>query len=179
MTTTLAAPMTSAPVAVVVPPAPVGQPTVFNLPAGAVLHAPQAAPAAAEAALKSLRGFKAAKRRVVWCNSAELVRTANQCAVDWGRKLVEIGGADLAVVCGAGADELALAARDAGMALGHVVVCRDDATARNVLGDSVAAGDVVLALGVSGDSCQRLVERLESKFTPKKKSAKAQLTQKC
>jgi len=148
-------------------PAPLGagpQPTAIKLPAGMVLHTPQSTPLAAETALKSLRGQRAARRRVVWCQAAELARTANQYAVEWGRKFVELGGAELVVVCGAGAREMAVAARDAGLSLGHVVVCSDDATARNVLGDSIEAGDAVLALGVSSESCQRLVERLESKF---------------
>lgn len=151
--------------AFVVPPAASGpQPTVIKLPAGAILHAPHSAPTAADAALKSLRGYRSAKRRIVWCNAAELTRAANQYAVEWGRKFVEQGAAEMVVVSGVGAREMAVAARDAGLSLGHVVVCHDDATARNVLGDSVAAGDVVLALGVSSESCQRLAERLESKF---------------
>lgn len=168
MMTTVDTSMFSPVTAFVVPPAVAGpQPAVIKLPSGAILHAPQSAPTVAEAALKSLRGFKTARRRIVWCNSTELVRTANQYAVDWGRKFVELGGADMAVVCGVGAREMAVAARDAGLSLGRVVVCTDDATARNVLGDSVAAGDVVLALGVSADSCQRLAERLECKFEKK------------
>ena len=56
----------------------------------------------------------------------------------------------MVVVCGTGGRDVAVGARDAGLALGRVVVCRDDATARNVLGDSIAAGDAVLALGIGG-----------------------------
>ena len=35
----------------------------------------------------------------------------------------------MVVVCGVGGRELAIAARDAGLPLSRVVVCRDDATA--------------------------------------------------
>ena len=45
------------------------------------------------------------------------------------------------------------------------VVCRDEVTARNVLGDSIVAGDAVLALGIALDGCQRLADRLESRFS--------------
>ena len=64
--------------------------------------------------------------------------------------------------CGNGGRDLAVGARDAGLPLGRVVVCRDEATARNVLGDSIHAGDTVLALGVNMEACQRLADRLES-----------------
>jgi len=78
--------------------------------------------------------------------------------------LVEQGGAELVVVCGTGGRDLAVGARDAGLPLGRVVVCRDEATARNVLGDSIAAEDAVLVLGIATDGCQRLADRLESRF---------------
>jgi hypothetical protein len=70
----------------------------------------------------------------------------------------------MAVVEGEGARELAHALRDSGLSLSRVIVCRDEATARNVLCDSLAPGDVVLALGVDADNCQRLSERLEWRF---------------
>ena len=73
----------------------------------------------------------------------------------------------MVIMCGHGGRDAALGARDAGLPLGRVVVCRDDATARNVLGDSVIAGDAVLALGINVDGAQRLADRLESKFSRK------------
>jgi hypothetical protein len=139
-------------------------PTLMALPGATLLHAPRITPAAAEAALKSLRGFRATARRVVWCNPTELSAMPDVDLRVWGRRLVEEGGAELVVVHGTGARDLAVAARDAGLSLSRVVVCRDDATARNVLCDSIAAGDAVLALGVAGESCQRFAERLESRF---------------
>jgi hypothetical protein len=144
-------------------PPPSLSPAVIKAPGVTILHAPHAAGASADAALLSLRGLKGARRRVVWCNSTQMVRTPVESR-SWGQKLVDQGGANMVVVCGAGAREIAVAARDAGLPIGRVVVCRDDATARNVLGDSIAPGDALLALSVDADSCQHLAERLECKF---------------
>jgi hypothetical protein len=134
------------------------------MPGADVLHTPQCTPAAVETALKSLRAFRTAGRRIAWCNATELANTRNVDLRAWGRKLVELGGADMAVLCGLGGRDLATAARDAGLPLTRVVVCRDDATARNVLCDSIAPGDAVLALGVTAESCRSFTERLESRF---------------
>ena len=48
----------------------------------------------------------------------------------------------------------------------HLVpgVCSDDPTARNLLNDSLVPGDTVLALGISNTSCDKLAERLASRF---------------
>ena len=129
-----------------------------------MLHAPSCTPAVADAALKSLRGFRTAGRRIAWCNPSELAKTPNVDLRAWGRKFVEQGGAQMLVVYGAGARDLALAARDAGLAIGRVIVCTDDVTARNVLGDSINPGDAVLALGITAESCYKLAERLESRY---------------
>jgi hypothetical protein len=139
-------------------------PVTIRVPGATLLHAPQATAAAIEVALKSLRGLGTEGRRVVWCNPAELARTPMADVRAWGRRLVEQGGAEMVVVFGSGGRDMALGARDARLPLGRVVVCRDEATARNVLGDSIAADDVVLALGVGSDGCQRLADRLESRF---------------
>jgi hypothetical protein len=147
------------------------QPATIRVPGVTLLHTPHATAAAAEAALKSLRGFGTEGRRVAWCNPAELARTPATDVRSWGRRLVEMGGAELVVVFGSGGRDMAVGARDAGLPLGRVVVCRDEATARNVLGDSIAAEDVVLALGVGSDGCQRLADRLESRFARMLQSA--------
>jgi hypothetical protein len=139
-------------------------PTAMHVSGVTILVAPQATAAAAATALKSLRGFRTDGRRIAWCNLSELARTPGVDLNDWGRRLVDEGGAEMVVVCGTGGRDAAAAARDAGLALGRVVVCRDEATARNVLGDSIVSGDTVLALGIGADSCQRLADRLESKF---------------
>jgi hypothetical protein len=152
-------------------PSATSPPATIRVPGITLLHAPQATAAAAEASLKSLRGFGNEGRRVAWCNPGELVRTPAADVRGWGRRLVEQGGAEMVVVFGTGGRDMALGARDAGLPLGRVVVCRDEATARNVLGDSVATDDVVLALGVSSDGCQRLADRLESRFARTLQSA--------
>jgi hypothetical protein len=146
-------------------------PTTIRIPGITLLHTPQATATAFETALKSLRGFRTEGRRVAWCIPAELTRTPAADVRGWGRRLVEQGGAEMVVVFGAGGRDMALGARDAGLPLGRVVVCRDEATARNVLGDSIAADDVVLALGVGSDGCQRLADRLESRFARNLQSA--------
>jgi hypothetical protein len=146
---------------------PAAGPTALRVPGATLLVAPQVTAAGAEAALKSLRGFRTAGRRVAWCNLGELARAAGFDLRAWGKRLVDEGGAQLVVMCGDGGRDAAVGARDAGLALGRVVVCRDDATARNVLGDSIAAGDAVLVLGIGLEGAQRLADRLESKFSRK------------
>lgn len=142
-----------------------GEPTAIRVPGATLLVAPQATVAAAEAGLKTLRGFRTAGRRAAWCQASDLARTGTFDLRAWGRRLVAEGGAQLVVVCGNGARDVALGARDAGLALGRVVVCRDEATARNVLSDSLAMGDAVLTLGIGSEGCQRLVDRLETRFS--------------
>jgi hypothetical protein len=129
-----------------------------------ILHAPSCTPAVAEAALKSLRGFRTTGRRIAWCNPSELSRSASVNWHAWGQKFVELGNAQMLVALGAGSRDLALALRDAGLPIGRVIVCTDDVTARNVLGDSINPGDAVLALGVTAESCYKLAERLESRY---------------
>jgi len=129
-----------------------------------LLHLPQLSPASIDGALKSLRGFRAGGRRVAWLNLAEASRSPQAELRGWGEKLVAMGGAEMLVVSGPGGRDVAVAARDAGLPLSRVIVCRDDAIARNVLCDSLSPDDVVLAVGMPADSCHRLSERLESRF---------------
>ncbi len=145
-------------------PTPATTPTVLRVPGATLLVSSQANLAATEAGMKSLRGLRTSGRRVVWWNTSEMSRTAGVDLCQWGRRIVEEAGASLVVVCGVGGREVAVGARDAGLPLGRVVVCRDEATARNVLGDSIASGDTVLALGAGMEGCQRLCDRLESRF---------------
>ena len=124
---------------------------------------PQFTSATADAALKSLRGFRTTGRRVAWCDAS----AAQPGEIwSWGRKLVERGGAEMVVACGPGGRDLALAARDEGLAIGRVVVCRDEATARNVLCDSLAPGDCLLVLGIDVSHSRRLAERLQWRLEP-------------
>jgi hypothetical protein len=153
------------PATFVVGPAPMADPvSLINVSGATLMHAPNCTPATAETALKTLRNFRAVRRRVVWCNPTELSRTPRADLQAWGRKLVDLGHADMVVACGAGARDLAIAARDAGLSIGRVVVCTDEATARNVLTDSIVAGDTILALGTTSESCYKLAERIETRF---------------
>lgn len=145
--------------------APAAEPvSLINVSGATLMHAVNCTSVTAEAALKTLRDFRAVRRRIVWCNPTELTRTPNADLRVWGRKLVDLGHADMVIACGVGARELAIAARDAGLSIGRVVVCTDDATARNVLTDSIVAGDTILALGTTSESCYKLAERMETRF---------------
>jgi hypothetical protein len=149
---------------VVIPPRTTAEPIAHNVAGVALIHSAAAGVAAAEAALKALRQNKASGRRIAWINSTELSRTSPADLRGWGRKTVEQGKAEMTVFSGTGARELALAARDAGLPIGRVIVCTDDAVARNLLCDSIKRGDAVLALGISSDSAARLTDRIECRF---------------
>jgi hypothetical protein len=159
---------------VVGPPTAAPQPATFTVGRTSLIHVPVATSATAESALKTLRGFRTAGRRVIWCNSTDLSREAGADLRRWGRKFVEQGGGQLVVVHGAGGRDLAIAARDSGLAIGRVIVCTDENTARNVLGDSVMDGDALLALGIPAESCYKLAERLESRFEREERVASGQ-----
>jgi hypothetical protein len=146
------------------PIVPTTGPTAIRVPGATVLVAPQATPAAAETGLKSLRGFRTDGRRAVWCDLGGLASTPSFDVREFGRRLVEDGGAEMVIVSGQHGRDAALGARDAGLALGRVVVCRDEATARNVISDSTSSGDVILGLGIPMEGCQRLADRLESRL---------------
>lgn len=140
------------------------RPRLMPAPGASLLVAPHATPGEAEAALTALRDFRATGRRVIWCDASELAASPHVDLHAWGARFVEDGLADALVVSGHGARELAMAARDAGLPVGRVVVCSDDPTARNLLNDSLIPGDTVLALGIGSASCAKLAERLASRF---------------
>ncbi|MEM9658150.1 MAG: hypothetical protein AAF961_07295 [Planctomycetota bacterium] len=137
---------------------------VMHVPGATLLLVESALPEPATSALKSLRGFRAAGRRVLWCDTTDLAESPHAAMERWGTKFVELGGADLAVLVGNGAREAAIGARDAGLSLNRVVVCPSDATARNVLCDVALPGDTFLLLGLREEMAERLLERLETKF---------------
>lgn len=147
------------------------RPRLLAAPGATILSSPRSTPAAAEAALDSLRKFRCAARRVIWCDATELANSPHVDLHSWGARFVEDGGADAVIVSGHGAREIATAARDAGLPVGRVIVCSDDPTARNLLNDSLIAGDTVLALGISGASCEKLAERLASHFDVESQAA--------
>ena len=129
-----------------------------------LLHVDELSAAAMEAGLKALRSRPAESRRAAWCRIALQQSFAAAELTAWGKKMIAFAGVELLVTSGPGSRELAVAARDAGISLGRVIVCRDDALARNVLCDGLGPGDSVLALGVDADNCRKLAERLSWRF---------------
>jgi len=110
-------------------------------------------------ALELLRGFRATGRRIVLCDTASMV-----AGRQLGRELVEGGNASTVVTCGAHGRDLAIGARDAGLDLSSVVVCRDAFAASEVLSCRLAPGDTVLMWGVGAKACELLVAGLEKRF---------------
>jgi len=112
------------------------------------------------AALEILQGFRATGRRVVLCNTSALTPGRQN-----GRSLVEKGDAQAVVSCGPHARDLAIGARDAGLDLASVVVCRDVKSACEALVNQLAPGDTVLLWGVDQKTCNRLVLWLDKHFS--------------
>ena len=140
-------------------------PATLRVPGATLLVVPEADQRSANAALKSLRGFRTDGRAVVWANLGELAEAPHVDLGQWGRRLVEEAGAQLVVMCGPGGRDVAVGARRAGLPLGRVPLARTNAAPPNVPGDSGTAGDAILALGIPRDSAQRLADRLESRFS--------------
>jgi len=112
------------------------------------------------AALEILRGFRATGRRVVLYNTSSLTPGRQD-----GRSLVEKGGAQAVVSCGVHGRDLAIGARDAGLDLASVVVCRDVKAACEALVNQLGPGDTVLLWGVDQETCIRLVLWLDKHFS--------------
>jgi len=125
-----------------------------------LVHATGRAPDELAAALAILRGFRATGRRVVLCDTSRLSSGRQN-----GRSLVEKGGAQAVVSCGGHGRDLAIGARDAGLDLGSVVVCRDVKSACEALVRQLGPGDTILLWGVDQEACDRLVNWLEKHFS--------------
>ncbi len=113
------------------------------------------------AALELLRGFRATGRRVVLCDTSELV-----VGKQFGSEVVETGGVSLLVSCGISGREVGIGARDAGLDLASVVVCSQPLAAGQVLRKQLIAGDTVLMLGIDHSTCMRLAGMLEEHLVP-------------
>lgn len=109
-------------------------------------------------ALMQLRGFRAAGRRVVLCDTARI-----NAGRQLGQTIVADGAASMLVSCGISGREVAIGARDSGLDLANVVVCRDSRSACELLACQLAPGDTVLLLGVDRDTCDRLVDLLDNR----------------
>jgi len=68
-------------------------------------------------ALKLLREFRATSRRVVLCDTTQLM-----VGKQFGHEVVESGAANLLVSCGIGGREVGIGARDAGLDLASVAL---------------------------------------------------------
>ncbi len=125
-----------------------------------LLHASGSTLEELAAALEILRGFRATGRRVVLCDSSSLA-----VGRQLGRALVEDGAAEALVSCGSNARELAIGARDAGLGLANVIVCRDVRGACEALLGRLGPGDTVLLWGVDQATCNQLVLRLDKRLS--------------
>jgi hypothetical protein len=139
------------------------EPRLISVPGATVMSTTESSPKQATLALKSLRGFRATGRRRVWVDSTELSQTPGVDLTHWGSRILELSRVDTLLVTGQGSHQLALAARDAGLSVSQVTVCQDHAVARNLLCDTIAAGDATLLLGINQESTNKVVERLGSR----------------
>ncbi|MCA9231967.1 MAG: hypothetical protein KDA57_15065 [Planctomycetales bacterium] len=112
------------------------------------------------AALEILRGFRATGRRVVLCDTTRMAPGRQA-----GNSVVVRGGAGVVVSCGPHGRELAIGARDAGLDLASVVVCRDVKAACEALVHRLCPGDTVMLWGVEQETCNRLVMWLDRRFS--------------
>jgi len=118
-------------------------------------------------ALELLRGFRAAGRRVVLCDTLSLTAGSQSEDRELGHALVEEAGAEVLITCGTTGRDVAVGARDAGLNLASVVVCREATGACGVLADLLAPGDTILLLGIQQSVCDQLVETLNKRSSPK------------
>ncbi len=109
-------------------------------------------------ALELLRGFRAVGRRLVLCDTSR-ISSGRQL----GQAIVAEGGASVLVSCGLAGREVAIGARDSGLDLANVVVCRDSRAACELLACRLMPGDTVLLLGADRETCDRLVELLDDR----------------
>ena len=120
----------------------------------------------AAAALELLRGFRATGRRVVFCDTSCLI-----AGRQLGSEMVESGSANVLVSCGKHGRDLAIGARDAGLDLTSVIVCKDSHAASEVLACRLIPGDTVLLWGVASEVCDSLIAKIESRLSSSRKIA--------
>jgi hypothetical protein len=109
-------------------------------------------------ALELLRGFRATGRRVVLCDTSRI-----NAGRQLGQAIVTAGSASMLVSCGISGREVAIGARDTGLDLANVVVCRDSRAACELLARQLSPGDTVLMLGADRETCDWLVELLDNR----------------
>ena len=130
-----------------------------------LLHARVHSHEETEAALKLLRGFRAAGRRLVLCDTSYLTDDYHTMQRQLGHALVGVGEAEVLVSCGSCGREVAIGARDEGLELANVIVCGNARSACKVLTHQLVPGDTVLLLGVDNETRARLILSLEKRLS--------------
>lgn len=115
-----------------------------------------------DSSLEILRGFRATGRRIVLCDTSDLV-----VGRQFGAGIVEQGGAELLISCGISGRNVAIGARDSGLSLANVVVCNKAEAACDVLSCRLVPGDTVMLLGIDRKTCDELVATLEQRLSPR------------
>jgi len=139
---------------------------VISAPGMSLLYANAKTEDEAVFALELLRGFRAVGRRVVLCDTSQLTTDSQPAGTEFGRTLVHDGSAEILITCGPGGREVAVGARDAGLDLASVVVCRAALETCAVLAGRLTPGDTVLLLGIQQAVCDRLVALLNKRALP-------------
>jgi len=129
------------------------------LPGLMLLHAETTSRAETAGALNLLREFSTAGRRVVLCDTTNMV-----VGRQLGREVVESGGATVLVSCGLSGREVGIGARDAGLELSNVVVCSSAASGTQVLLNQLRFDDTVLLLGIDEATCNVIASQLGTRF---------------
>ncbi len=133
---------------------------VVALPGITLLCANATSRAETSAALELLRGFRATGRRVVLCDTAQLI-----VGKQFGCEVVESGAANLLVSCGISGREVGIGARDAGLDLASVVVCSNPLAGGQVLANQLTPGDTVLLLGIDEEVSAEVATLLDRRFS--------------
>ncbi len=110
-------------------------------------------------ALELLRGFRATGRRVVLCDTSQLV-----VGKQFGSEVVERGQANLLVSCGISGREVGIGARDAGLDLASVLVCSKPLAGGQALACQLVPGDTVLLLGMDDETCDEVAKLIDSQL---------------
>jgi hypothetical protein len=110
-------------------------------------------------ALELLRGFRATGRRVVLCDTTQLV-----VGKQFGCEVVEGGAANLLVSCGISGREVGIGARDAGLDLASVLVCNKPLAGGQALACQLVPGDTVLLLGMDNETCDEVAKLIDSQL---------------